>query len=216
VSPSNKNILLATLSVLAIASSATWIYYRQFKAPGHNVSLHQRVGEVMAEQTAKIVGRKGKVVLLTIPTATEPELQTQLDAFRRTLKKLGSYELKERELNTKDQPKYGVGAGLSGRRYVRTAKKEEKADALVSFVGAPQLSDDEVAELAKAPKFIAESRSPDHLPRLFEKHLIEVAVVSRFVFPAPGPRKAKTPQQMFDKRYQIIAADAVATIPKPE
>ena len=211
-----KNALIAAVCVLAIAGSAALIYYREFRAPKYNVELHQRVGEIMAEQTAKVVGHAGRVVVLTIPTRGQPELQTQLEAFRRTLKKLGNYDLKERELDPKDQPKYGVGAGLSGRRYVRAAKKEEKADLLVSFIGAPNLTDEEAAELAKAPKFIAESRSPDHLPKLFEKRLIEVAVVSRFVFPAPGPRNPKTPQQLFDRRYQIVAADAVGTIPKSE
>src|SRR6058998_174570 len=98
--------------------------------------------------------------------------------------------------------------------FVRIVKNNPDTDVLVSFVGAPKLSDEELAELKKLPKFIAESRSAEHLPKLFEKQLIQVAVVSRFVFPAPGPLSPKTPQQWFDKRYQIIEADAVKTIPK--
>jgi len=132
------------------------------------------------------------------------------------LKKLGDYKIKDHELDTKDQAKYGLGAGLSGRRFVRTVKNKPKADAIISFVGAPKLSDEEVAELTKTPKFIAETRSPDHLPKLFDKQIIQIAVASRFVFPAPGPRKIKTPQQWFDKRYQIVAADSVSTIPAVE
>ena len=124
-----------------------------------------------------------------------------MTAFHRRLKKLGEYDLKEYELDTKNQPKYGVGAGLSGRRFVRTVLKNAKADAFVSFVGAPKLSDEEAAELKKVPRFIAESRSPDHLPKLFEKKILQVAVVSRFSFPAPGPQKPKTPQEWFDKRF---------------
>src|SRR2546425_9508191 len=195
MSPRKKNVLLAVGSILVIVASASWIYYREFKAPKHNVALHRRIGQVMAEQTAKVVGPKGRLVLITIPTGPEPELRTQLEAYRRALKKLGEYEIKDHQLDTKDQPKYGLGAGLSGRRFVRTVKNNPKADAIVSFVGAPRLSDEDLAALTKVPKFIAESRSPDHLPKLFEKRLIQVAVVSRFVFPAPGPRKPKTPQQ---------------------
>ena len=95
---------------------------------------------------------------------------------------------------------------------MRTVKNNPKADAIISFVGAPKLSDEEVAELTKTPKFIAETRSPDHLPKLFDKQIIQIAVASRFVFPAPGPRKTKTAQQWFDKRYQIVAADSASTI----
>jgi len=211
-----RNGLLITGSLLAIAISGLWIYYREFKAPKHNVLLHRRIGEIMAEQTAKAVGPKGHLVLITIPTSGEPELSTQLDAFRQKLKKLGDYDIKDHELDTKDQSKYAVGSGLSGRRFVRTVKNNPKADGIISFVGVPRLSEAELGELAKVPKFIAESRSADPLPKLFDKQIIQVAVVSRFVFPAPGPREPKTAQEWFDKRYQVIAADSVKTIPKEE
>jgi len=215
MSSSTKNKLIAAVCVLVIALSAGSMY-RYFNAPNHDVGLHRRVGEVMAEETAKAIGPKGRLVLVTIPTASEPELKTQLEAFRRTLKKLGDYEIKDHELDTKDQAKYGLGAGLSGRRFVRTVKNHRDVNAIVSFVGAPKLSDDEIKELSTMPKFIAETRSPDHLPKLFEKKVIQVAVASRFTFPAPGPRKPKTPQQWFDKRYQIVTADSVPELQKGE
>ena len=213
MSPKLKSTLLAVGSLLTIVGAGLWIYFRDIKAPTHNVALHQRIGEIIAEQTVKVAGAKGRLVIITIPTGSEPELKTQLDAFYRKLKSLGQYEVKEHELDTKDQPKYGLGAGLSGRRFLRTVKNNPKADAIVSFVGAPKLSDDEIAELQHPPKFIAETKTPDHLPKLFEKQIIQMAIASRFVFPAPGPARPKTPQDWFDKRYQIIAADSVKTVP---
>src|SRR5712675_2387581 len=143
MTPGRKNSLVAAVSVLVISGSALWIYFGEFKAPKHNVALHRRVGEIMAEQTAKAIGSKGRLVLITIPKGPEPELATQLEAFRRRLKALGDYELKEHELDTKDQPKYSLGSGLSGRRFVRTVKNNPKADGIVSFVGAPRLSEEE-------------------------------------------------------------------------
>ncbi len=211
-----KSIGLAVGSILVIAAAACWIYYREFKRPKHNVQLHQRVGQVMAEQTFKIVGSKGRLVLITIPSGPEPELATQLAAFKSTLAHLGKYEFRENELDTKDQPKYGVGNGLSGRRFVRTVNNNKSADGIVSFVGAPKLSDAEIGELKKIPKFIAETRSPDQLPRLFEKQLIHAAVVSRFIFPAPGRTEPKTPEEWFNKRYQVITAEVAQSIPKEE
>ena len=211
---SSKTILTILGCVLAIAGSAAWIYWREFKAPQHDVELHRRVGEIMAEQTAKVAGPQGKIVVMTIPTGGLPELKTQLEAFRRALKRLGNYELREYEMDTKDQDKYGVGTGLSGRRYVRTANKNLDAAALVSFIGAPNLKDEDIAELQKVPRFVAEARAVDNLPKLFKKDLISVAVASRFAFPAPGPVQAKTPQERFDKRYQVVVAANVTNIPK--
>src|SRR6267142_219195 len=177
MSSSLKNAFLATGSILVIIASSLWIYYHEFKAAKHSVALHERVGQVLAEQTVNLIGKKGRIVIISIDSKEWPELKTQIDAFRKTLKKLGDYEVRDYQLDTKDQPKYGVGSGLSGRRYVRTVKKSEKADIFVSFIGAPKLSKEEMAELAKQPRFIAESRSGDNLPSLFENKLIDVAVV---------------------------------------
>lgn len=212
----SKTTLTILFCVLAIAGSAAWIYWREFKSPQHDVELHQRVGEIMAEQTARVAGPQGKIVVIAIPTGGLPELRTQLESFRLALKKLGNYDLREYEMDTKDQDKYGVGTGLSGRRYLRTANKNLDAAAVVSFIGAPNLKDEEIAELQKVPKFVAEARAVDNLPRLFKRELISVAVASRFAFPAPGPFQAKTPQERFDKRYQLVVAANVANIPKPE
>ncbi len=216
MSPRVKAVLTTTIAGLAIAGSGAWIYWHEFKAPQHDVELHRRVGEVMAEQTAMVVGKKGKIVVITIPTVGEPELKTQLDAFHEKLKALGDYSVREYEMDTKDQDKYGVGTGLSGRRYVRTANKNLDAAVVVSFIGAPNMKDDDIAELQKVPKFIAQARSVDNLPKLFKKELISVAVAARFNFPAPGPITPRTAQDRFDKRYQVVVATNVGTIPKPE
>jgi hypothetical protein len=208
-----KNSLLAAGSLVAIIASALWIYCLQFRASTHNVALHTRVGQVMAEQTAHAVGPKGRIVYLTIPTVGEPELATQLEAFRAALKRMGNYEIKEHQYDTKDQAKYGLGAGLSGRRYLRAVKNNPKADAIVSFVGAPALSDEEAADLNKAPKFIAEAKTPDHLAKLLEKGLIKAAVVCRFSFPAPGSGKPRTANDWFQNRYQILLGNSVGEIP---
>jgi len=213
---SGKQVLTVVISVLIIAGSAAWIYWSQFKSPKHDVGLHKRVGEVMAEQSAKLAGGKGRLVLITISTRGRPELETQLTAFKQSLTKFGTFELKEDVVDTEGKPKYGLGSGLSGRHFVRTVKKNETAAAIVSFVGAPKLTDEEVAELQVMPKFIAETRSPDYLPKLFKNKLIQVAVASRFVFPAPGPIKPRTPQEWFDKRFQVIVAENMGTIPKSE
>jgi len=211
-----KRIWTAILALITIIGSAVWIYWSEFKAPEHDVALHRCIGEVMAEQTVRVAGDKGKIVLMTIPTSGRPELQTQLEAFRAALKKQGHFELKEYEMDPKGQDKYSVGSGLSGRRYVRTVNKNLDATAFVSFIGAPHMKDADIAELKQVPKFIAEARSVDNLPKLFQRELISVAVASRFIFPAPGPIQPRTPEERFNKRYQIVVADSVGTIPKPE
>jgi hypothetical protein len=211
-----KRGFAVALAAAAIIASCSWIYFTQIKVTRHNIGLHEYIGKVLAEQTANLIGKRGKVVTVAIETKEWPELKTQLEAFKSTLKKLGDYELRDYEMDTKDQPKYGVGSGLSGRRYVRTFQKNEQADVIVSFIGAPNLSKEEIQELTDKPKFIAESRSSDHLSELFENKLISVAVVSRYQFPSPGTDNPKTPQEWFIKRYQVVTPETARTLPKPE
>ncbi len=210
-----KKLITGTVSALAIAGAAAWIYYQQYRAPKINVPLYHHVGEVMADQVAKLAGKKqAKVVVITLPPRDFPELDAEYAAFTKKLGQLGDFKIHEDLVDTKDQPKYGLGMGLSGRHFVRTVKKREDYDVIVSFIGAPKLDDEQVKELAKMPKFLVQARAPDHLYKLFEKKLVHAAVISRFTFPAPGPLSPKTPEEWFEKRFQVFAADNASTIPK--
>jgi len=76
--------------------------------------------------------------------------------------------------------------------------------------------DEDLKELARKPRLIAESRSGDNVPGLFEHKLVEAAVVSRFQFPSPGPEKPRTPEEWFVKRYQVITPDDAAQLSRTE
>jgi hypothetical protein len=173
---------------------------------------------VLAEQTAQLIGNKGKIVTIAIETKEWPELKTQVEAFNKKLATLGKFEVRDYEMDTKDQPKYGVGTGLSGRRYIRTVKKNTDAAVFVSFIGAPKLDDAERAELETGtkPKLIAESRGTDYLPKLFKHELIQIAVVARYQYPSPAPEKPKSPEEWFVSRYQIVTPQNANTLPKTE
>lgn len=209
-----KQWLVAGGCLAAIAFSGAWIYFTQFARPDYNEPLHQGIGQVMAEETAKLLANQGKIVILSMEPGKAPELKTQLAAFERALKKFSGIRIKETMvLDTEGRDKYGPGAGLSSRRFVRIVKKSQSADAIVSFVGAPNLSADDVAQLERQPKFIAESRSAEKLKPLFESNVLHAAIVSRFQFPAPGKHNPRTPQQWFEKRYQVVTATNAAALP---
>jgi len=209
-----KETLLFSGSLAAIAGSGLCIYFTQFSQPAFNVPLHERVGEVLAQETARLIHTQGQVVVVTIDASKEPELKAQLQVFERTLKKLGPIGIKELPVDTDDKPHYRTGAGLSSRRFLRIVKKSGGADAIVSFIGAPRMSEEDLAQVDKAPKFIAECRSPDKIRRLFDKNVLQVAVINRFEYPAPIKHNPKTPQQWFEKYYQIVTAENASDLPK--
>jgi len=203
-----KPAILAIVCVLLIAGSATWIYRTQFAAPPFKVQLHRAVGQVMAEQTARLLGNRGKVVVISIEGTQAPELKVQIEEFQATLKQQGTVQVtKTYYLETEGKTKYGVGSGLSARRFVRIVNKNLDADAYVSFVGAPELSEEELKELKKTPKLVAESRSVDKLTKVFQQKIVQAAVVSRFTFPAPVEGKPHTTREWFDKHFQVVTGE---------
>ncbi len=213
---SRKEQVIAIFCVLATIVAGISIYLTQFANKSANKMLHVAIGQTMAEQTAKVLNGKGKILIIDMESSKAPELKVQLKEFDKRLHILGNFSVEQKTLDTEEQAKYKIGAGLSSRRFLRTEKNHPEADALVSFVGVPRMSEDDFAQAAsfkKMPKFIAEVRQADKLRSLFEKKLIDAAIVSRFQFPAPGPEKAHTAQDWFEKRYQVITPQNAETLP---
>ncbi len=209
-----KQKLLALSALIAILGSALWIYRTEFGAPNINVPLHQAVGQSMAVETSRLVGHRGGIIIVTTDTAHAPELKVQVQAFEKELKRIGDITVKEKvTLDPGDNPKYRPGSGLSAKRFLKIVRKHPGTDAIVSFVGAPQLSEVEIAQLKSIPKFIAETHSPDKLVSLFQKKILLTAIVPRYEFPAPGPRKPQTGPQWFERYFQIVATEGQAPHP---
>src|SRR5262249_26739625 len=81
-----KQKLLATGAVLAIVASGLWLYWFQFSSSYQNVTLHQAVGEIMAEETARVLPQGGKIIVVTVDDHTAPELKLQIEAFQKRVK----------------------------------------------------------------------------------------------------------------------------------
>jgi len=201
-----KQKLLALSALLAILGSAFWIYRTEFRSPGINVPLQEAVGQAMAKETSHLLGNSGNLVIVTAETSGIPELKVQVEAFEKELKRLGAITITDKvALDPGEESKYRPGAGLSAKRFLKIVRKHHRAGAIVSFVGAPHLSDAELEQLKSAPKFIAETHSPEKLVNLFEKKVLLAAVVPRYEFPAPGPRKPRTRSEWFERYFQVVA-----------
>ena len=211
---SRKQSILVAACLIVIAAAAWWTYRTQFAKPKTHEELHAMIGRVMAEETTKALNGRGKILLISIDTKAVPELKWQLEAFHKALDSSGKITVaKTYDLETDGKTKYSFGSGLSARRYVRSVNKNEGIDAVVSFAGAPHFKENEDKELKFKPKLIAESRSVDKLKPLFEKKLIDVAVVSRFEFPNPIQGQPKSPRELFIQRFQVVTPENAAKLP---
>lgn len=199
-----KQIVVAIVSLLVIAGAGAAIYM-QTRPPGINAALHREIGEVLAEQAAALTN-SGKIVLITIDGKKYPEIKAQMEGFESALAKFPKLELyRTEEVDTEGKSKYGPGRGLSESRFLRHVKKYSgRAAIVVSFIGSPELNQDQLKELPKPmPLFIAETRGRDELVEMFAAGAIRAAVVPRFIFPAPV-EKPRTPREWFDMYYQVV------------
>ena len=207
--------LLAACSVAVIIASATWIYFTQFATKVYNQQLHEAVGQAMAEETHRLLPHNATILIVTMKSKMAPEIKIQVDAFEKQLKLISPIIIKDEiVLDPRENPKFRPGAGLSTKRLLKIARKNHGVDAIVSFVGSPALTDEEIASLKSFPKFFAETRSPERLQNMFEKKVLQVAIVPRFEFPAPGPRKPETSRQWFDHYFQVVRPET--RLPGPD
>ncbi len=203
-----KPKLVIAGALLAIVASGLWISFYEYTSSQVAWPVHQAVGQMMADETVQQVGRAGRIVLVTMDARHAPELKAQVRAFEKSLKLAGTVTIVDKVvLDPGDNPKYRPGSGLSAKRFLKIVHKHTGVDAIVSFVGVPQLSDAELGQLKAPPKVIAETHSPERLMNLFEKKILLAAVVPRYEFPAPGPRKPETSRQWFDRYFQVVLAD---------
>src|SRR2546428_457782 len=82
----SKNVVAVLIMVVAWAFLAASLLVFP---PGINRKLHQAVGQVLAEETVRLLGAGGKVTVITRDTATykNPATDAQLSGFKETLKK---------------------------------------------------------------------------------------------------------------------------------
>ncbi len=206
--PGRKAAAIA-FSIVAIAGSAFWIW-NQSREPAPELKHAQFVamGRVLADETASAIAHRPKKRVLIISADTDdPALKVQLDSLRATLKKHPEIDVKDTEFIESDNKKsVRPGQGLSARKFARLIEKNVKADAIVSLVGMPKADDKDLADLkAKVPRVIAFVGDRDRVPELIARKMLRIAVVPRYQFPAPV-QEPKTPQEAFDKYFQIIRA----------
>ena len=191
--------------VLVIVACWAWIYLNQSKLPLDNVPLHQGVGEVLAEQTIKLLGSTGQIIIVAIIPRDFPELTIQLTAFEKALQRASTISIQQKVFLEPNDPKYGLGRGLSPKRLLQIVQKHPAADAIVSFIGAPNFADNELEQMAKAhPKFLAETHSAERTLKLLEKGALHVAIVPRMSAAPAGSRHPHTPRQWFDRYFQLV------------
>ena len=147
--------LINSLAVTGIIAAVVWLYlFFNPRPPGIDKRLHERVGEVLAGETIKLLEPGARLVV--IARAKErfkvPAAAAQLDAFLRTLEKAGKKVTTTRPLKVDPLRVTSVPPG----DFLELMRQAGSNDVIVSFLGPPVLNDEQLAKLSgKRPRVLA-------------------------------------------------------------
>jgi NAD(P)-dependent dehydrogenase (short-subunit alcohol dehydrogenase family) len=203
------------LAVTIVIAALVWLYvFFNPRPPPIDRALHEKVGEVMAAEATKLLEPGAK--LIVVARATDPfevpAAAAQLDALLSALEKSGKNVSTKRLLKVDPLRVTSVPPG----DFLELMRQASANDVIVSFLGPPLLSDDQLIKLGtKRPRIVALCSGAMPLQvdlrKVFERQLLATAVISRTN--APAKPAAGSPQQGFDQMFQVITLANVSELP---
>lgn len=211
-----KKPLIALVAVLVIVASVISIYLTQRRPTARiNLAPFEAVGEVVAEETVKLLGNQGRVLVVSY-AADVPAMQAPIQFFEEGLKTSPGISIVAREqLSMDPMEAYGPEmGGLPADKFLDLVKQYPDIDLIVSFVGAPYFQPGQALRLdAKLPKFIAVSTFGLQVKELLQRKVVQVAIVPRFTPPSEPDKEPVSRREWFDKFYMVVTPENAADLP---
>ena len=211
----DRQVVLALTSIVIICASLVSIFFfLRGRRPIGSQAPAIGVGEVVADETIRLIGRQGKIVIwsgdidpsaLTLATLTE------------TLRKNSAISIVSTEPIGGHFNVWLDSESLPTERFFDLMKKHADVDAIISFAGIPVLRPEQIAQLdSRRPKLILVFSSQDLPDRmLFERGVVQLAIVPRYESLRRTGVKPATPREWFDREYQVVTAETAASLPEP-
>lgn len=219
--PQTKTTVVIASVVLLGAAVAIW---QTFRAPAINQQPFLGVGQVLAEQTAKLLQDRGRVVAVITADHQQPgnPLHTQWEAFQGELKKHSGITMAATETIVPDpnDPQADTAA-CSLAAFASVLERHAQADAIVFFVGLPGwhwLEERNLVPRSIGSKIIVLGSTSigakQHYEPYFLKEIVSVLVI-RWASSPSSTAKPRTPREWFDQEYQILTPQNYQSLPEP-
>lgn len=208
-----KRPLVAIIAIVVIVGSVVWIYLTLSggrSRPRINPAPLQALGERAAEEAVRLTGGSGSVVVIGYE-ASMPSFQIPQQAFEAALKQHRGLQVTAVERLTHDPTAgFGMDMGPSAEQFLGVLREHADATLVVSFAGVPYLTEPHFAQLpSPRPMIIVVLMGPMQLDPLFERDIIQAALVARFRPPEPATitKDPETPQEWFERYYEVLTPE---------
>ncbi len=174
----------------------------------------EALGTVLAEETARLAGARKEVAVIP-PDASWGDVSTVEAAFKNALKKQGFAIVTAKAANLGDPMRRGQ-IGLKAGDYLDALGKSAGAGAIVSLVGAPNLSPSDAARVPPEhpPVLVVATASLGNVPgvwcdpvllgRLLDTRIIDLAIVDGADPATPAAGKPDAARSLFAQNYRIL------------
>ncbi len=211
-----KKAITPLIALLAIAGAVFWIFRSQTGNQKFDLNPYQALGAGTAEETARVVGTRGSVVVVSQDTAesSNAAIDGQLKAFQDTIKKGKTLSIAE-VVKFKVTPleRMSTGGAMPREQFMQVLKKHPDLGAVVMFCGFPPLAAQDYTVLKQSGvKVVVASGYMSIYRKLLEAKLIELAIIPRFET-AAASKPPRTLRDWFDQDFQVITAANVGSLP---
>jgi len=208
----NKRTRDILVSILAVGAAAVAIYLSFGKRTEQiNLGTYEVLGAVAAEETAKLLNDKGRIVVVVRDTGPDknPSVEAELSAFQQTLKKRSGLKLVVERVPVTPMLMMSTGGGLPPETLFKLIENNAKPDALVIFFGFPLLTEPEIAALKKTGvKTVVISSFRPGYQRLLERQAMHLAIVPKPDLPPASGPTPKGLRERFDQEYVIMTGQS--------
>jgi hypothetical protein len=209
-----KDVIVGSLA-LGAAVAALYFGFAG-RSPKLNLDPYEVLGAVTAEETAKLLGDKGLVLVMARDTGADrnPSVEAELNAFQKTLKKHPGLRLVTERVQVTPMLMMATGGGVPADQFFKVLETHANVGALVLFFGFPALADRELEAFEKygAKTVVVSSFYPSY-KRLLERRAIHLAIVPREEAPQPSSQAPRTLRERFDQDFIIVTSVEAARLP---
>lgn len=212
----NKRTKDLLVAIVAVGAAAIALYFG-FGGGSEKINLdtYEVLGAVTAEETAKLLGNKGQVLVLARGSGANknPSVEAELEAFKKSLKKSSGLSMVAEKLELTPMQMMATGGGVPPDQLFKALASHPNLGAVVLFFGFPSLADSDVEALKKTGvKIVVVSAFHSGYKQLLERQAIHLAIVPR-PDAAPGVQPARTVRERFDQEFLVVTASNVSRLP---
>lgn len=204
-----KTLLIGFLCAAAVVSFFLGTGEHSVKV---DLGVYEALGAVTAEETAKLLPEKAKVLVVVRDTGNEknPSIDAQIAAFGQTLKKRRGLRMAVKRFSASPMLMMATGGGISPDQFREILETHKDVEAIVLFCPLPPLAASDLALLKnrRLKLVVAASFRPEYA-ELISREVLHMVIAPRDDRSMQNGAQPRNLRDIFNNEFVIIRAENI-------